>query len=387
MAHTALYGGTVYEKKGGADLVGGTVYKKDHGKVLVGGTEYEVGFGLNLEVPEGMYLTFSSANPFTIAVNNTTKNWDGALYYSTDAAEWSEWDGTTAIASATDNGEQRLYMCGAGNSVIAGSSSNKKWVIKGNNITCSGNIECLLDYEIVANGGHPAMANYCYASMFSGCTGLTTAPSLPATTLADYCYNAMFRGCTSLTTAPNLPAATLVKSCYASMFSGCTGLTSVPSLPATTLATGCCNSMFYGCTSLTTAPSLPATTLATTCYNAMFRGCTSLTTAPSLPATTLADYCYGNIFYGCTGLTSVPSLPATTLATGCYNSMFRNCTKIKLSSAATETYTLAYRIPYSGTGTTVSDALYNMFSSTGGTFTGTPEINTTYYLDSSNTIV
>ena len=44
MAHTALYGGTVYEKKGGADLVGGTVYKKDHGKVLVGGTAYEVGF-------------------------------------------------------------------------------------------------------------------------------------------------------------------------------------------------------------------------------------------------------------------------------------------------------------------------------------------------------
>lgn len=46
MAHTALYGGTVYEKKGGADLVGGTVYKKDHGKVLVGGTAYEVGFGV-----------------------------------------------------------------------------------------------------------------------------------------------------------------------------------------------------------------------------------------------------------------------------------------------------------------------------------------------------
>ena len=45
MAHKALMGGTVYEKKGGADLVGGTVYKKDNGKVLVGGTAYEVGFG------------------------------------------------------------------------------------------------------------------------------------------------------------------------------------------------------------------------------------------------------------------------------------------------------------------------------------------------------
>ena len=29
----------------------------------------------------------------------------------------------------------------------------------------------------------------------------------------------------------------------------------------------------------------------------------------------------------------------------------------------------------------------DMFTNTGGTFTGTPEINTTYYLNESNTIV
>ena len=34
--------------------------------------------------------------------------------------------------------------------------------------------------------------------MFSGCTYLTTAPVLPATTLAPYCYQSMFYGCTSL---------------------------------------------------------------------------------------------------------------------------------------------------------------------------------------------
>ena len=34
--------------------------------------------------------------------------------------------------------------------------------------------------------------------MFSGCTGLTTAPELPAATLAIYCYQEMFKGCTSL---------------------------------------------------------------------------------------------------------------------------------------------------------------------------------------------
>ena len=34
--------------------------------------------------------------------------------------------------------------------------------------------------------------------MFYGCTSLTTAPELPATTLESYCYYCMFNGCTSL---------------------------------------------------------------------------------------------------------------------------------------------------------------------------------------------
>ena len=62
--------------------------------------------------------------------------------------------------------------------------------------------------------------------MFSGCTGLTQAPALPATTLASGCYSYMFSGCTGLTSAPSLPATTLASECYRSMFYGCTGITS-----------------------------------------------------------------------------------------------------------------------------------------------------------------
>ena len=154
-----------------------------------------------------------------------------------------------------------------------------------------------------------------------------------------------------------------------------------------TMAVDCYSGMFYGCTSLTSAPALPATMLAYSCYNHMFDGCTGLTSAPALPATTLTHYCYSRMFYGCTGLTSAPALRATTLADSCYNYMFYGCTKIKLSSTQTGSYTQAYRIPTSGTGTTTYDALTDMFTATGGTFTGTPEINTTYYLDASNSIV
>ena len=60
--------------------------------------------------------------------------------------------------------------------------------------------------------------------MLNGCTSLTTAPALPATTLAENCYGSMFNGCTSLTTAPALSATTLANNCYDSMFNGCTSL-------------------------------------------------------------------------------------------------------------------------------------------------------------------
>ena len=48
--------------------------------------------------------------------------------------------------------------------------------------------------------------------MFSGCTGLTTAPVLPANTLANFCYYYMFSGCSNLSSvvclAMDIPANT-----------------------------------------------------------------------------------------------------------------------------------------------------------------------------------
>ena len=283
--------------------------------------------------PIPTYLSFIGNEDFTLKTLDTHKGWDGMLEYSTDKSTWNTWNGTE-ISSAGS----KLYLRGTGNTKITGNSTNYKFVFTGTDalkIDCEGNIENLLDYETVSAGGHPTMVTGCYGYMFHGCTSLTTAPELPATTLAFGCYGNMFNGCTSLTTAPELPATTLVTGCYAYMF--------------------------YGCTSLTSAPSLPATTLDVRCYAYMF--------------------------YGCTSLTSAPALPATTLAGNCYRYMFNRCTKIKLSTTQTGEYQTTYRIPKSGTGTTATDALIDMFKDTGGTFTGTPSINTTYYLSTSNIVV
>ena len=68
---------------------------------------------------------------------------------------------------------------------------------------------------------------YCYSNMFYGCTSLTQAPELPATTLAESCYRYMFGNCTSLTQAPELPATTLAGSCYKNMFEYCSNINNI----------------------------------------------------------------------------------------------------------------------------------------------------------------
>ena len=88
--------------------------------------------------------------------------------------------------------------------------------------------------------------------MFEGCSSLTTAPELPATTLVGDCYSYMFEGCSSLTQAPELQATLLVDSCYQHMFKDCVSLRNIPSVPKLTAnpPANCYDAMFNGCKSL-----------------------------------------------------------------------------------------------------------------------------------------
>ena len=100
--------------------------------------------------PEGnSYLTFSSPNSFTLAVNDATKHWDGTLEYFASNKTWTVWDGTTTLSSVDNDGEYVLYLRGIGNTVITGNNIDFRWVLTGNNIKCIGNIENLLGYTTV----------------------------------------------------------------------------------------------------------------------------------------------------------------------------------------------------------------------------------------------
>lgn len=64
--------------------------------------------------------------------------------------------------------------------------------------------------------------------------------------LGRACYQSMFEGCTNLTKAPDLPATTLTGWCYTGMFSDCTNLNSIKCLATAISATNCTTDWLEG---------------------------------------------------------------------------------------------------------------------------------------------
>ena len=289
------------------------------------------------------YVTFKAEQAQTFKMTPQYGCTISGLEYSVDGGEWKKVVADTGVDFGGDKGNLRLRGTNTNGTASADDPYSTITFDSNVKVACTGDIRTLLDWK---NYSTVETQNARFCNLFEGCSVLTSAPELPATTLADNCYSAMFSGCTSLKSAPKLSATTLASGCYSSMFYDCKSLTSAPTLSATTLADDCYCYMFSNCTSLTSAPTLSATTLAKSCYNGMFSGCTSLKSAPTLSATTLANSCYSGMFNGCTSLESAPKLPAETLAEDCYCYMFSNCTS--LTSAPTLSATTLAKGCYRG---------------------------------------
>ena len=301
---------------------------------------------------EPPYLIFTSKqNDSTVKLNRVTTAGTIAnlLKYSLDEGE--TWSNYTFTKQSTNGYSGQTITLQNGESVLFKGTlpqGSFRFVISGK-ISASGDIT----YLHSENGGDIALSNSSMYGLFNGCTGLTTAPVLPSTTMPASAYTSMFYGCTSLTTAPELPATTLASSCYRSMFNGCTSLTTAPKLPATTLVDSCYYGMFSGCTSLEEGPYLPATDLKSESYRYMFAGCNSMTKIPDFTVNTLqGSHCLHAMFFDCSNLKDAKvTLNPIRLVPNCYHEMFRNCSSLENGPTVLPATTLAdfcYRYMFSG---------------------------------------
>lgn len=166
--------------------------------------------------PAYLCFTAEQANS-TIQLTNSWTPTAVSLETSTNLSTWSDYTiwNTITLSSVGD----KVYW--------RNKSETPTWFSTGNSnryrFALTGSIAASWDvtYLLCKTGTDALQGNYCFSGLFVNNTSLTSAPSLPATTLTWYCYYEMFSYCSNLTTIPRLPATTLQYRCYSQMFYNC----------------------------------------------------------------------------------------------------------------------------------------------------------------------
>ena len=146
------------------------------------------------------YVTFKANGEQKFKMTTEGSYTISGLQYSVNNGKWENVVVDKEVTFGGTNGDLRLR----GTNINGTASewyarSTIKFTEANVNVACTGDIRTLLDwrnYNILETN----KAKIC--SLFKDCSVLTTAPELPATKLAENCYASMFCGCTSLTSAP-----------------------------------------------------------------------------------------------------------------------------------------------------------------------------------------
>lgn len=238
-------------KLGTIDITAIKLGSTDISKAMLGSTEV---YSSGPDYTEPFYVEDASGASNTLSIKKSAKSAPTlTIQKSSDGVNWSSMGTTsTTTITATVPANGKLYLRCSANAWASTSYYNA--ITASGNFNVGGNIMSLL-YGSSFTGNEkvfPTANTYTLASIFYNSSKLLSSEKLllPATTLTDYCYYSLFYGCTLLTTAPELPATTLAPYCYSASFRGCTSLTTAPTLPATTLAENCYHTLFFGCSSL-----------------------------------------------------------------------------------------------------------------------------------------
>ena len=164
-------------------------------------------------VAQGLRFVAEEANS-TVAMATVGSAPSVSLEYNTGDG-WTDFIVGTTTVTLPNIGDQMVLRAKTTNSYFATSSSAYNRFVMTGEIAASDSIMYLLK-----NDGDLDTIQYMwvFSRLFNGCSSLTTAPELPATTLTNHCYQEMFMGCSSLTEAPELPATTMEGDCYYGMF-------------------------------------------------------------------------------------------------------------------------------------------------------------------------
>ena len=172
------------------------------------------------------YLCFTSTGNSTVKLEQsgyeTAITKGKVLQYKLNDGQWQNWNWSKVSLSNGDKMYIKSDDTKPMSEFLTNYTSYKYFVMTGS-IAASGNIMSLLNFS-------DTLTDHGFYNLFKYCTALTTAPTLPSTTLAPWCYAWMFQGCTSLVQAPELPAIELADSCYVHMFDGCTKLNYVKAM-------------------------------------------------------------------------------------------------------------------------------------------------------------
>lgn len=142
---------------------------------------------------------------------------------STDWSTWTDYTITTSWNVITlSNVWDKVYFRNKSETAtwFSTSTSDRYFFRLTGKVACTWDVTYLLCKEWTTT----LKSSYCFYELFYELSELTSAPSLPATTLTARCYFSMFSGCTGLKTIPALPATTMKTSCYQNMFTGCSAL-------------------------------------------------------------------------------------------------------------------------------------------------------------------
>lgn len=271
----------------------------------------------------------SEVGPFTIEARVANVTIGSSRYGSPSARdlEYSVDGGTTwntfTLGSTTvtlANAGDKMMLRGT-NSTIANTWQNYWKLTFSNDVDVYGNLNSLL-------GGSEETLGGSFYGLFDGQTHLIDASGLvlPWTTIASIAtsdcaaFEAMFRNCSGLVSAPDLPATTVDSWCYNHMFSGCSSLEDAPTIYAVDLAEASLYFAFDGCSSLTGEVSFPNLHTANA-YQAMERcfryAGMEVVSMPNLTSAQATNAMTG-IFEACPNLTTI-NVPKLTYTNGNYN--------------------------------------------------------------------